>query len=149
MTLTSMSTRRSAPTRKSCVTSGKGSRYRAWRWGWILEGRAIQDVWIVHPNSNRPDATPVEYGTTVRVYDPKIDAWHCVWVGPIKNNLGVFTARQVGKEIVLETASDQGRVGQWIFSDITEKSFRWRAQGSGDGGKTWHVIQEITVRRKR
>jgi hypothetical protein len=29
--------------------------------GWVLEGRAIQDVWIL-PN--------VFYGTTLRVYDP-------------------------------------------------------------------------------
>ena len=33
--------------------------------GWSLEGRAIQDVWIL---------PGVFYGTTLRVYDPNIDA---------------------------------------------------------------------------
>src|ERR1700751_3741107 len=38
--------------------------------GWVLEGRAIQDVWIL------PGAF---HGTTLRVYDPAIDAWHILW----------------------------------------------------------------------
>jgi hypothetical protein len=120
-----------------------------WHWSWILDGRAVQDVWIVHPNGGKPDAPPVEHGTTIRVYDPKIDAWHCFWIGPVKNNFVALTAKQIGKEIVLETGNDQGRVGQWIFSDITRDAFHWRGQGSSDGGKTWHVLQEMNVRRKK
>jgi hypothetical protein len=119
-----------------------------WHWGWILNGRAVQDVWIVHPNG-KPDAAPVEHGTTILVYDPKIDAWHCAWVGPVKNNFVTFIARRVGKEIVLETPNDQRRMGQWIFSDITSNSFHWRGQGSSDGGKRWHIFQEMNVRRKK
>jgi hypothetical protein len=51
---------------------------------WVLEGRAIQDVWITPPRHG-PHSTEQsepwgefgnQYGTTVRVYDPKIDAWH-------------------------------------------------------------------------
>jgi len=38
--------------------------------GWVLEGRAIQDVWIL-PGTF--------YGTTLRVYDPTLDAWHILW----------------------------------------------------------------------
>src|SRR5260370_18820052 len=87
-----------------------------WHWGWILDGRAVQDVWIVHPDDNKSDAHLIEHGTTIRVYDPKIDEWHCVWIGPVKNNFVAFIAKQIGKEIVLETANDHGRVGQWIFS---------------------------------
>jgi hypothetical protein len=35
--------------------------------GWVLEGRAIQDVWIL---------TGVFYGTTLRIYDGGLGAWH-------------------------------------------------------------------------
>ena len=41
--------------------------------GWVLEGRAIQDVWIL---------PGFFYGTTLRVYDPGIDAWHILWSDP-------------------------------------------------------------------
>jgi hypothetical protein len=42
--------------------------------GWVLEGRAIQDVWIL---------PGVFCGTTLRVYDPNIDAWHILWSDPL------------------------------------------------------------------
>src|SRR5262245_28246304 len=44
-------------------------------WGWVLEGRAIQDVWIL---------PGLFYGSTLRVYDPGIDAWHILWSDPLK-----------------------------------------------------------------
>ncbi len=50
-----------------------------WHFGWALEGRAVQDVWIVPPRGElrRGDAAANvnSYGTTLRVYDPDIDAW--------------------------------------------------------------------------
>ena len=46
--------------------------------GWVLEGRAIQDVWIMPPRSERTGreaATQNMYGTTFRMWDPAIQAW--------------------------------------------------------------------------
>lgn len=42
---------------------------------WVLEGRAIQDVWIAPARKDRLTALPPEnlYGTTFRVYDPDRD----------------------------------------------------------------------------
>src|SRR5262249_10344479 len=42
--------------------------------GWVLEGRAIQDVWIL---------PGVFYGTTLRVYDPGIVTWPILWSAPL------------------------------------------------------------------
>jgi hypothetical protein len=45
--------------------------------GWVLAGRAIQDVWIVPPRDTQRARPPVGgdfYGTTLRVYDPGLDA---------------------------------------------------------------------------
>src|SRR5258707_3050400 len=54
-----------------------------WHFGWALEGRAVQDVWIVPPRGElrRGDAAANvnSYGTTLRVYDPDIDAWRIQW----------------------------------------------------------------------
>ena len=52
--------------------------------GWVLEGRAVQDVWIIPRPAGAP-AFPVAgnwYGTTLRVYDPTIDAWRISWFDP-------------------------------------------------------------------
>ena len=56
-----------------------GTSFKAkgeWHFGWILEGRAVQDVWIIpgRPERNNPGTPKGEYGTTVRFYDPKLDA---------------------------------------------------------------------------
>jgi hypothetical protein len=46
--------------------------------GWVLEGRAVQEVWIMPPRSQRttdPDRALNMCGTTIRVWDPLIQAW--------------------------------------------------------------------------
>jgi hypothetical protein len=53
-----------------------------WHFGWALEGRAVQDVWIVPPRGELrlgdAAANTNSYGTTLRVFDPRIDAWWSV-----------------------------------------------------------------------
>src|ERR1044072_7514433 len=51
---------------------GKGEIH----FGWVLEGRAIQDVWITPSRAHRHDPiAPAAnfYGSTFRIYDPGID----------------------------------------------------------------------------
>src|SRR5882757_8254880 len=61
----------------------KRRRPGEWHFGWALEGRAIQDVWIVPPRGALRDGDAAarfnSYGTTLRVYDPDIDAWRIQW----------------------------------------------------------------------
>ena len=45
--------------------------------GWVLEGRAIQDVWIMPRRADRAgheDRLQNMYGTTFRMWDPAIQA---------------------------------------------------------------------------
>jgi hypothetical protein len=119
-----------------------------WHFAWVLEGRAVQDVWIVPPRAERPhEIDPYEYGTTLRFYDPRIDAWRSTWIGPVKGLVIPFIARQVSSEIVLEGHNPEGLPIRWIFSEITPHSFRWRSNVSKDGGQSWQGIQEMGVRR--
>ena len=66
---------------------------------WVLQGRAIQDVWIL------PDFF---YGTTLRVYDPRIDAWHVLWSDPLRQFYGRQIGRAQGPDIVQLGKSDDG-----------------------------------------
>jgi hypothetical protein len=110
---------------------------------WILEGNAIQDVWSDY-EGNPPREVPV--GTTIRFYDPKIDAWHVTWIAPKRGTIKTLVARQIGEEIVLEGTRD-GHPLRWIFSEITPKSFRWRAEESHDDQKTWQLTEDMSIRR--
>jgi hypothetical protein len=106
--------------------------------GWVLDGRAIQDVWIL---------PGIFHGTTLRIYDPGLDAWHILWSDPLRP----YYARQIGRArgdgIVQDGTNDAGEATRWSFSDITPGSFRWRGERSRDGGATWELQAEFVLRR--
>ena len=106
--------------------------------GWVLEGRAIQDVWIL---------PGLFYGTTLRVYDPGIDAWHILRSDPVRQ----FYTRQIGRahgdDIVQEGKNDAGDLVRWSFTNIKPDSFRWLGERSRDGGTTWSPQAEFEARR--
>jgi hypothetical protein len=66
--------------------------------GWILEGRAIQDVWMIPRLAERPNALPFPVRQLVwndhQVYDPDIDAWRIYWIDPARNIFGQQIGRQ-------------------------------------------------------
>src|ERR671932_1975575 len=47
-----------------------------WHFGWVLEGRVIQDVIIAPPRDGRePGQQSKAYDAAIRAYDPSIDGW--------------------------------------------------------------------------
>jgi hypothetical protein len=120
-----------------------------WHFGWALEGRAIEDVWMIPLRRDRPPSGPPpgEYGVTVRFYDASIDAWRSTWHGPVNGLVWPFIARQIEDEMVLERTGDDGSTIRWIFSRIQPDSFHWRAVKSADGGASWQLEQVMFATR--
>lgn len=125
--------------------AGKGE----WYFGWVLEGRALQDVWIFPGRGQSEPRGSWEYGSSVRFYDPKEDVWRLSWIGPVRTNMGSFTGRMVGNEFVFEGKDRDGDLAHWVYYDLHADHFQWRAEISPDGGKTWKLIQHMNVRRVR
>lgn len=122
-----------------------------WHFAWVLEGRAIQDVWISPRRGERQSIalapTFNRYGTTVRYYDPAIDAWRLTWINPARNYVATLVGRARGKEILQEGGGDEGGKLRWTFYDVTPNSFAWRGEVSMDSGRTWKTVQEMWGRR--
>lgn len=98
-----------------------------WHFAWVLEGRAIQDVWIVPPRNERANRSDLyEYGTSIRFYDDDADVWRSTWIGPTQRSLHTFLARKRGSDVVLETMNGCDLSMKWVFSEVTENSFTWR-----------------------
>jgi len=110
--------------------------------GWVLEGRAVQDVWI---ERERSDGQVKTYGTTIRVYDPNMDAWRVVWIDPPTGSLQTLIGHKIGEQIVLEGKDRDGIAIRWIFSDIKPDSFHWR--GERLVGGSWRVYEECFPHR--
>ena len=118
--------------------------------GWTLEGGAIQDVWISPPRNagENVSTTRNTYGTTLRVYDPKNDAWHILWINPISQSYNTMISRKIGDEIVQEYRDEDETLNQWIFSEMTPKSFHWIGRSFNDLNQKWDVGTEFFARRR-
>jgi hypothetical protein len=122
-----------------------------WHFGRVLEGRAIQDVWIVPPRSQR-SSKPLSkqnnrYGTSLRVYDREIGAWRVTWFNPVTGARNDLVGRRQDADIVLEGINAEGRKIRWSFKEITPTSFRWLGESLEPDGKTWRLEAEFRARR--
>ena len=118
--------------------------------GWVLEGRAIQDVWVVParglPRGGLP-AWAEFYGSTLRVYDPSLDAWHILWTDPLRGLYRRQVGQAEGADIVQLGTDDTGAAVRWSFRDRTADAFRWCGERSTDGGTSWTLVAEFRARR--
>ena len=117
--------------------------------GWVLGGRAIQDVWIVPGRGQPGEGQPSTafHGSTIRFYDPAIDAWRSTWIEPVNARVRRFIGRPAPDGgIVLLSDDDEPRL-RWRFRDITAQSFRWTGESSRDHGATWEFDEEMLATR--
>lgn len=117
-----------------------------WHFARVLEGRAIQDVFIVPSRDKRNFTTPKEgnrYGTSLRYYDSEADVWHITWTNPVRRVENRLIGRKVGNEIIQEGKDSDGSLMRWCFRDITPDTFRWTGEASPDQGKTWRLGAEF------
>jgi hypothetical protein len=119
---------------------------------WVLEGRAVQDVFIAPARSERPVTSPPSagnrYGTTLRVYDSSIDAWRITWINPVTGAENRLVGRPEGQQIIHRGTDAAGRPIRWSFVEIRPDSFHWRDERSEDGGGSWICDIEFFARRR-
>jgi hypothetical protein len=119
---------------------------------WALEGRAVQDVWIMPRRSERTpplDKSCNMYGTTLRVWDAALQAWRVTWINPVTGGRDELIGRWSGKDIVQLGARANGTPIRWMFTQITPDSFRWTGEVLEADGHTWRLEGEFLARRTR
>lgn len=120
--------------------------------GWVLEGRAIQDVWIMPRCSERTghtDKTNNMYGTTLRSWDPTIHAWRIRWTNPVTGHREDQIGRRIGQDVVQVGARPDGTPTRWRFTEISPDSFQWIGEVLEPDGSTWKLEGEFRARRLR
>jgi hypothetical protein len=113
---------------------------------WVLEGRAVEDVWIM-PRRQELGKTRSTYGVTLRVWDPGLEAWRVSWTNPVSGARDELVGRRYGKDIVQVGTHADGTPIRWIFTDITSDSFRWVGEALEPDGNTWRLEAEFRARR--
>lgn len=115
------------------------------KFGWILDGQAVQDIWITYPNEAGKERG---IGTTVRFFDAKSKTWRIIFVGPVQGALISMQGGAEGDRIILRGVDDDGTMLRWTFSDIKPDSFIWHGETSRDDGKTWTLEEDHHMRRR-
>jgi dipeptidyl aminopeptidase/acylaminoacyl peptidase len=113
--------------------------------GWTLDGRAVQDIWIRYPTGAEKERT---MGTSIRIFDDQSRTWHVVFVSPAERGIQTLQGGAEGDRIVLRGTNREGEEIRWSFNDIQDDAFVWRGEKSRDGGKTWLLTKEHRMRRR-
>jgi len=120
--------------------------------GWVLEGRVVQDVWIMPRPAQRTaqlEKSRNMYGTTLRVWDAAIQAWRVTYINPVTGQRDELIGRRSGKDIVQVGRHADGIPIRWNFTEITPDSFRWTGEVLEPDGKSWRMEGEFRAKRMR
>lgn len=120
-----------------------------WIFSEILNGDGVQDIFICPSRQERisnpqPDA---EYGTTIRVYNPKKQKWDICYT--CLGKMVHLEAEKVEDKIILTNLNDNNGVNLWVFDNISDSKFHWENRTSFDNGKTWITNGEVFAKKRR
>lgn len=114
--------------------------------GWILDGRALQDIWVAYPPPGSSEERTI--GTSVRFFEPSSRTWRVVFVAPSFGSVLQLAGGGEGERIVLHGHDTDGSRLRWSFNEIGSESFVWRGELSRDDGETWLLQEEHRMRRR-
>lgn len=113
-----------------------------WVFSRVLEGMAIQDIFICPARDQRTNGG--EYGTTIRYYNKNNRTWDIAY--SCAGGTARLEAKKEGNKVVLTEITEK-RI-KWTFSDITENTFRWTSTELSENGDTTVYCIIFAVRRK-
>lgn len=115
---------------------------------WVLEGRAIQDLFIFPRRADRNGPVPDDrYATTIRTFDQFRNAWHIAFINPAAPETSAqLLARREGQYIVMEGELAGGTAIRWRIDSITETTYHYIAERATAGGG-WHRYLELFGKR--
>ncbi len=113
----------------------------------VMGGNAILEFSWYDVDPNFPTA-----GTSIlRMYNPAMRRWESLYVNNRSNTMLHFGGRKDGEEIILHqfnaTMADRP-TPYYIFYDIQDDKYLWKAEQSRDGGETFSITWTIDITRK-
>ena len=114
----------------------------------VLEGRAVQDVWIMPRVVDRaapPDRAVNMFGTTLRAWDMAGRTWRIAWTNPVSGHYELQSGNWNGTDILQTGERADGTKTRWMF---TTDSFHWRGEALYPNQIEWKLEGEFLARRR-
>ena len=120
-----------------------------WNWYTILDGHAIQDDWIQPSLSKDIDNSKRQFGTNIRIYNPKKNQWEMAWASNGGKKIDTFTA--VGSEgKIIMTGFYSGANTRITFYNMQANSFDWKMEfQSNTDASLWKEVYRIHGERRK
>ena len=118
-----------------------------WNWFYILNGFAIQDVFILPPRKKAEDPKTIFYGVGIRIYNEEVNKWESVWVDTSNKKLEFREASSNDNEIILYQTNNEGEKIRITYFDMEEKSFEWKQEVFSANKNSWIATQLIHAKK--
>ena len=118
---------------------------------WVLEGRAIQDLFIFPGRAARRTRLPAQgnrYATTIRTYDRGLNVWRVNFINPAAYETSAnLIARRQGDGIEMEGNLADGTPIRWRYEKIAPASFNYSAEKMRSSDRSWQLYLELFGKR--
>jgi len=117
-----------------------------WNFYWILAGSAVQDDWI-SPGMDAPvPKGGRQFGTNIRIYNPKNKLWETAWVSNSGKKVDTFKATG-SEESMIMIGIYNGQQTKITFHDITKNSFLWKMEKQEEKSGEWNEVYRISAEK--
>ncbi|MGX1927986.1 hypothetical protein [Flagellimonas sp. 2504JD4-2] len=119
-----------------------------WNWFYVMNGMAIQDVFILPKRKDQKEQDNLFYGVGLRIYNEKLDKWQTAYVDTSNRQIDVGEAVSTKEKITLFETNDKKEKIRITYFDFQENTFKWQQEVFNEDKKTWQITQLIRATRK-
>ena len=117
----------------------------SWHFYTILNGYAVQDDWVA-PALDKPEPEAGrQYGTNIRIFNPKENRWEMAWASVKGQQVDTFTAIEQDGAIIM-SGQFNGNTSRITFYNIEANKFDWKLELQ-QANETWLEVYRIQGKR--
>ena len=87
------------------------------------------------------------HGSTLHVYEGKVDAWRIGWSDPTRRYFARQVGRACGPDIVQLGDDSDGRTTRWRFVERAPEACRWLGEDLSSDDGEWRLEADFRAQR--
>ncbi|WP_420320844.1 hypothetical protein [Flagellimonas sp.] len=118
-----------------------------WNWFYVLNGMAIQDVFILPKRKEATDQN-LFYGIGLRIYNEKLNKWQTAYMDTSNRQMDMGEAISTAEKITLMETNRKKEKIRITYFDFQNNTFKWQQEVYNEDKKAWQITQLIHATRK-